>query len=45
MLNFLECVVLSPSLYVLMQLFSSILMNSGFDNILQLFTSILENNC
>ena len=45
MLIFLECVVLSPSLYVLMQLFSSILMNSGFDNILQLFTSILENNC
>ena len=27
---FLECVVLSPSLYVLIQLFSSISVNSGF---------------
>ena len=48
-------VLLSPSLYMLIQLFSSISVNSGFRiftsmlgmsvNILPLFTSISENNC
>ena len=33
LLTFLECVVLSLNLYMLIQLFSSISMNSGFSNI------------
>ena len=32
MLIFLECFELSPSLYLLLQLFSSISVNSGFKN-------------
>ena len=33
MFTFLECVVLSPSLFMLIQLFSLISVNSGFWNI------------
>ena len=55
MLTFLECAVLSPSLLMLIRLFSLISVNSGFYNfsympgmsvkILSLFTSVLGNNC
>ena len=45
MLTFLECVVLSPSLYVIIQLFSSILRSIVALKILPIFTSISENLC
>ena len=43
-LTFPECVVLSPSLYMLILVFSSISVNSAFQNVLQLFTSISEHS-